>query len=111
MIAEWGTYMGEQFNAQFRLNAVDLIANVTQNYQGAYAKLNPTVAGNPLQFGAVNSATNLTPRLDTSLVASGSFSRGIAAIVAPLAISRGATPDGPYTVLQIGIGHKNHCLK
>jgi hypothetical protein len=103
VIAEWGTYMGEQFNAQLRLNAVDLIANVTQNYQGAYAKLNPTVAGNPLQFGAVNSATNLTPRLDTSLVASGSFSGGIATIVAPLAIGRGATPDGPYTVLQIGI--------
>ena len=103
VIAEWGSYMGEQFNAQLSLNALDLNGNVTQNYQGAYAKLNPAAAGNPLGFGAVNAGTNLTSRLDTSLTASGSFTGGAAAITAPLAISRGASADGPYAALNIGI--------
>ena len=59
--------------------------------------------GNPLQFGAVNAGTNLTTRLSTATAASGSFTGGIASIAAPLAISRGAAADGPYTALQIGI--------
>ncbi len=103
VIDEWGSYMGEQFNAQFSLSAVDLNGNVTQNYQGAYAKLNPAAAGNPLGFGAVNAGVDLTSRLDTSLPAGGSFASGIANIGAPLAISRGTSPDGPYAALQIGI--------
>jgi hypothetical protein len=103
VIAEWGSYMGEVFNAQFTLSAVDLNENTTQNYQGAYAKLNPTAAGNPLRFGAVNAGTDLTARLDTSLAASGSFVGGLATIVAPLAINRVASPDGPYAAIRIGI--------
>lgn len=103
VIAEWGSYMGEVFNAQFTLSAVDLNENTTQNYQGAYAKLNPAAAGNPLRFGAVNAGTDLTARLDTSLAASGSFVGGLATIVAPLAINRVASPDGPYAAIRIGI--------
>ena len=46
----------------------------------------------------------MTTRLDTSSPAVGGFSFGEALdIVAPLAITRGATPDGPYAALQIGI--------
>jgi MSHA biogenesis protein MshQ len=103
VISEWGSYMGEPFEARFSLTAVDRNSNTTQNYQGAYAKLNPTAAGNPLGLAAVNGATNLTSRLDTSTPATGAFTLGIANIVAPLAISRGASPDGPYSTLVIGV--------
>ena len=103
VISEWGSYMGEEFDAQFTLTAKDASTNTTQNYQGAYAKLNPTAASNPLAFVAISGATNLTSRLNTSAAAMGSFNNGSATIVAPLAISRVASPDGPYTAVRIGI--------
>ncbi|MBK9160039.1 MAG: hypothetical protein IPM27_00465 [Nitrosomonadales bacterium] len=105
VVADWGSYMGEKMMAKFTLQAVSLGGIVTKNYQGAYAKLDPSAAGNPLRFGAVDAAgpTDLTTRLDTSLPASGSFANGSAAISAPLGITRGASADGPFNMLKIGI--------
>ena len=100
------TYMGEAFNAQFSLSAQALNNGTTFNYQGAYAKLNLATAGNPLGFGAVDSATPtfLSARLSVAAPASGSFNLGIASnIVAPLLFTRGATADGPYNALRIGV--------
>ncbi len=100
------TYMDEPMNAVFTLTAQSASNTTTQNYAGVLAKLDPTAAGNPLLFGAVNSTgtpTYLTARLNTSTVASGSFALGVANVVAPLAITRGASADGPYAVLDIGI--------
>jgi len=102
VISEWGTYMGEPFNAQFTLNAVNLGNATTQNYQGSFAKLSPATVG-ALVFGAVNAGANLTARLDTSTAPTGSFALGVADITAPLTITRGASADGPYTALQVGI--------
>jgi hypothetical protein len=103
VLQEWGTYMGEPFSAQVTLQAQDSNNNQTQNYQGAYAKLDPTASGNPMGFAAVSGATNLTSRLVTSTPATGSFAANGASIVAPLSISKAATPDGPYTALTLGI--------
>ncbi len=100
------TYMGEPLNAQFSLSAQALNNDTTFNYQGAYAKLNIAAAGNPLGFGAVNAAgtTFLSSRLSFPTSASGNFNLGVASnIVAPLLFSRGATADGPYNALRIGI--------
>ena len=106
------SYMGEQFNAIFSLTAQALGGSTTQNYTYSataasnFAKLNPSATGNPLGLGAVDNASTRTPltsRLDTSLAASGSFVNGSASIIAPLAISRGSTPDGPYVSLDIGV--------
>ena len=98
------SYMGERFNAQFSLSAQALDNSITQNYQGAYAKLNLAAAGNPLGFGAVDGGTYLSARLAVAASASGSFNLGTALnIVAPLTFSRGAMPDGPYNLLRIGI--------
>ena len=100
------TYMGEPLNAQFSLSAQALNNDTTFNYQGAYAKLNITAAGNPLGFGAVDATgpTFLSSRLSFPTPASGSFNLGVASsIVAPLQFSRGATADGPYNALRIGI--------
>ncbi|MCR4304740.1 MAG: hypothetical protein NUV63_11050 [Gallionella sp.] len=99
------TYMGEQMDANFTLTAQSLSNTTTQNYAGAFAKLDPTAAANPLGLGAVDSAvpTYLSARLDTSLPASGSFLTGNAAVTAPLSITRLAAADGPYAALDIGI--------
>ena len=102
------TYMDEKFNVNFALNAENSANATTLNYTGAFAKLNPLASNNTLLFGAVDGAapTALTARLDTSLVTldgSGSFSNGGASISAPLAITRAAAPDGPYTAFDIGI--------
>lgn len=98
------TYMGERFDAQFSLTAQALNNSATQNYRGAYAKLNLAAAGNPLGFGAVDGASFLSARLSIPSPASGTFILGTASnIVAPIIFSRGATPDGPYSALRIGI--------
>lgn len=105
------TYIGEPMNASFILSALNFSGSVTQNYTGAFAKLNPLAADNTLVFGAVDgeggaTPTNLTARLDTSQVVAGgtgSFASGIATISVPIAITRGVAPDGPYAALDIGI--------
>lgn len=106
VINEWGSYIGEKFHAVFTLFAKDLAGNTTHNYQGTYAKLIPTDSGNPLVFGAVDTAApayNLT--LDTSVAAISSvFASGVAAVTAPLAVVRpAASAVGPYTSVKVGI--------
>lgn len=110
VLQEWGNYMGEPFSAQFTLIAQDSNNNQTQNYQGVYAKLDPTVyASNPstgpLKFAAVSGATNLSSRISAVGLTpvAGSFTSSGASIVAPLSISQAAAPDGPYTALVLGI--------
>jgi len=112
VIPEWGSYMGETMNAQFDLVAQNVGGGTTTNYKGVYAKLDPTVPGNPLNFGAVSGGTNLTSRLNTptltSALISGTtysniFQNGTASIVAPLTISRSSSPDGPYSSVKFGI--------
>ncbi len=102
------TYMGEPMAAGFTLTAqaAGIGNTTTKNYAGVYAKLDPTAAGNPLVFGAVDSTatpTYLTARLDTSLVATGSFALGVANVSAPLMITRSASADGNYASLDVGI--------
>lgn len=106
------TYMGEPMDAQFTLTAHAANGSTTQNYITSataaenFAKLDPSASGNPLGFASVNSSatqTYLTSRLDTSVNASGSFNVGVADIVAPISITRGTVPDGPYAVTNIGI--------
>ena len=102
------TFMGERMDTQFTLTAQALSNTTTQNYTGTFAKLNPLATNATLAFAAIDTAvpTYLTARLDTSLITtagSGSFISGVADIVAPISISRGAAADGPYAALNIGI--------
>lgn len=109
------TYMGEQMDANFTLTAENVGNTTTQNYTGVFAKLNPFLADEvqafgKLLFGAVDGAgpTNLTARLDTSFLSAlsspGSFSNGSATInTLPIGITRGASADGPYAALDVGI--------
>lgn len=98
------TYMNEEMSLGFSLEARNTQNAITQNYNGTYAKLDLATAAS-LGIGARSGATNLTPRVDSTLVPSGSFANGVAALVARTGIRR-ASPDaadGPYTGTQFGI--------
>lgn len=101
------TYMGEGIGTSFTLQARNAANAITQNYTtaGGYAKLDPSAIAQ-LVYGAVDGATNLTSRLDTSLGSSGSFTAGVASVSATIGIRRRSSPDdpdGPFTALKIGV--------
>lgn len=98
------TYMDETFQLDFGLTAENSSNVTTQNYTGAFAKLDVTAIGN-LNLGAVDTAgpTPLTGRLtpDTSSSPSGWVS-GAVNVFARASLNRAATPDGPYPSLTLG---------
>lgn len=102
------SYMGEGMGLSFTLTAQNTASQTTQNYTGAFAKLNPALASS-FAFGAVSGATDLTGRLSASS-ASGAWSNGQAPVQATVAIGRNNTgpnpqdnPDGPYAGVKFGI--------
>ena len=102
------TYMSERMDLVFTLRAREFAGGaVTPNYSGATLGALVLNSAASYSLGAIDSVapTPLTSRLDLSLIpgASGTWSAGSASITAPLALSRAATPDGPYTALKIGV--------
>jgi hypothetical protein len=100
------TYMGERMDLVFTLRARNFAGTDIANYAGSLAALTLNSAGS-YNFGAIDSAlpTPLTARLDLSLIPSiaASWSAGVASITAPIAVTRAATPDGPFGSVKIGI--------
>lgn len=99
------SYMGEILRLGFTLTAQSASPgnSTTQNYAGAFAKLNPATIG-ALNIGAIDAAapTPLTGRitLDTS---SGAWTTGVAPIQARLSLNRAAAVDGPFQSLRFGV--------
>ena len=98
------TYMNEGLQLGFALEARNTQGALTQNYTGAYAKLNLATAAS-LGIGALSAGTNLTPRVDASLAPTGSFSNGVAGLTVTTGIRRASpdNPDGPYAGTQFGV--------
>ena len=98
------TYMNEGLSLSIALEARNTQNALTQNYTGTYAKLDLTTAGN-LGIGARSGATDLTSRVDSGVAPTGSFSNGVANLVATTGIRRASpdNPDGPYAATQFGI--------
>ena len=98
------TYMNEELTLGFTLEARNTQGALTQNYTGAYAKLNLATAAS-LGIGARSGTTNLTARVDTSLAPTGSFTNGVANISVRTGIRRNSpdNPDGLFTATQFGI--------
>jgi hypothetical protein len=98
------TYLGEELTLGFTLEARNAQNVLTQNYTGAYAKLNLGSAAS-LGLGARDGATNLTARIDSALAPSGSFTNGVANLVVRTAVARATpdNPDGPFAAAQLGI--------
>jgi Family of unknown function (DUF6701) len=98
------TYLNENLRLGFALQARNAQGALTQNYAGAYAKLDLTSAAN-LGIGARSGGTNLTGRVDAGATPTGSFASGIANIAVLTGIKRASpdNPDGPYPGTQFGI--------
>jgi MSHA biogenesis protein MshQ len=98
------TYMGEPFKIQFGLEAQNAANGRTNNYTGAYAKLNPATAA-PFNFGAVSPGgpTPLTARLDLGLPPVGSWLAGAGNFTITMAVNRGVGVDGPFDDLLVGM--------
>lgn len=99
------TYMGEPFKIQFGLEAQNAANGRTNNYTGAYAKLNPATSA-PFNFGAVSPgppATPLTARLDLGIAPVGSWLDGVGDFTVTMALNRGAAVDGPFDNLALGM--------
>jgi MSHA biogenesis protein MshQ len=102
------TYMDERMDLAFTLTAREAGGAATPGYAGA--TLGALALNDPAayQFGAIDAAapTPLSARLDTALVSgvANTWAAGTTgAITAPVSLSRGASPDGPYGQLRIGI--------
>lgn len=96
------TYMNENFRAGYNLQARNAQATsaITQNYIGAFAKLDTSILTN-MNYGATDTGTNLTTRL--GVTSTGAFVAGVAPVTATLQLLRAATPDGVYSNFKIGI--------
>lgn len=101
------TYMGERMDVVFTLRARAFGGADTPAYAGTLSGL-PLNSAASYNFGAIDSAAP-TPlngaRLDLSLIPgiAASWAAGVAAVTAPIAISRAAAPDGPYNAVRVGI--------
>ena len=102
------TYLGQSFTAGFTLQAMAADGTtVTRNYQGSFAKPDNPLA--IIDYGAADAVANVSfnaTRLDDSSTvtsAGGSWQNGSAIISSLLTIDRAATPDGPFTAVDIGV--------
>ncbi|WP_457332451.1 DUF6701 domain-containing protein [Rhizobacter sp. P5_C2] len=94
------TYLGENFQLQFTLAAVNADGANTLNYTGSFAKLDPSSATAWNLGGADGStsflSTGSSPRLSLG-TAVGSWSNGFAtAVTLSAAALRSSAPDGPF---------------
>jgi hypothetical protein len=98
------SYLDEGLRLEFTLQARNALDAVTQNYAGAWAKLDPTLFAS-FALGARSGATDLSARIDSGLAPAGAWSGGAAAVSLTTAITRATPdlPDGPYPGLQFGI--------
>ncbi|WP_282109395.1 DUF6701 domain-containing protein [Shewanella algicola] len=96
------TYMDQPFDLTLTLTAYNIAANITQNYQGAFAKATASLVGENL-----NDGVDLSNRLSTLPIDASSWSLGEASvgITYQANLSRTLAPgvDGPFGQLDIGV--------
>jgi hypothetical protein len=91
------TYLNENFRLGFALAARNTAGATTQNYTGAFAKLDPTVAADWKLAGISGTTAFSTASGRLALdSASGAWSNGAAAVTLSAAAVPAAAPDGPF---------------
>jgi MSHA biogenesis protein MshQ len=110
------TYMGEPMSVSLSLTAQNASNAPTANYTSAsgFAKLDPATAAwlalgsnGSMGLGAVDGTNSLTARLALSGTPSGSWLAGVGSLNANVVLTRGATVDGPYDNLRLGIAPRD----
>jgi MSHA biogenesis protein MshQ len=106
------TYMGEPMLQALTLTAQNGAGGTTENYEGAFARLNLATG---LGLGAVNApasgtrtpfaACGATPAHPCVAAGApnGAFDNGVADLTLPLTVFRGASPAGPYDSFTLGV--------
>ena len=101
------TYMNERMDLAFTLDARASGGALTPGYDGATLGALALSSAASYNFGAMDAAapTPLTTRLDLGMIGSiaAAWAGGTANVVAPVALTRAAAPDGPYGMLRLGI--------
>lgn len=106
------TYMGEPMSVAFTLTAQNASNGTTTNYTtaGGFAKLDPATAAwltlgsnGSMGLGAVDGTNYLTSRLAISGTPAGSWVGGIGSLSSNVLLNRGASLDGPFDNLQLGV--------
>lgn len=97
------SYMGEGMNFAFRLTARNAAGGTTQNYTGAFAKLDASTAAN-FNVAGIAGTTMWKPggRMTTAFGA-GTWSNGVVNVSLTANGQRGSSPDGPFPTAQFGI--------
>ncbi len=113
------TYLGEPLALSYTLVAQNVGNATTQNYAGAYAKLDGATASkwttigsnDSIGLGAANvlaPLTALTSRVSISGTPSGVWTSGSGVLNANIVVGRnGAAVDGPFTAATLGIAPKD----
>ncbi|MEJ6003518.1 DUF6701 domain-containing protein [Paucibacter soli] len=103
-------YLGENFEQALTLTARNVQGAITQNYDGAFARLDPSSSGAWNLRGIAGSTRFLSSGTPTrlSLTSSGSWDHGVSKDlkVTIAALRSSAGPDGPFenaNALQLGI--------
>ena len=96
------SYMGEPFSVEYQLEARNTFDVITSNYRNDFVKLN--ASDGSLSFGAIDLAlpTPLSDRL-THQSTGFTWGNGTGALVSNIVLERGASPDGPYDQVDIGV--------
>jgi hypothetical protein len=101
------TYMNERMDLAFTLDARASGGALTPGYSGATLGALVLNSAASYNFGAMDAAapTPLTTRLDLGMIGSiaAAWAGGTTNVVAPVALTRAAAPDGPYGMLRLGV--------
>lgn len=97
------TYMGDEVNPSFVISAVNILGDVTPNYEGDYGMLVGDATDVAIGIYDANTDTNLTSRFVYSAASTMGWSAGQLALTMSLNDQRAGAPDGPFTTAKIGI--------
>ena len=98
------TYLGETLNLGYQLNAVNTNNVLTQNYQGAFAKLSTFAQMNTAAIAnSPRTTLTATSTATTSNPFTVSWTNGQGAVVSPVAVNKSVAPVGPYLNTAFGV--------
>jgi MSHA biogenesis protein MshQ len=92
------TYMGQAFSVSYDIQAMAADGSyITRNYEGDFAY------GFALDYGAVSGSSSLNTRIGDTAIVQSDWLGGEVTVLDELVIDKLATPDGPYSAIDVGV--------